>query len=221
MEQLHHNGILKKQKGSRNERFAKTNRKKKSDRRSARNEAKYSKSQYKMKKKTSLDHDHSYTEENSTSTGYKSQSSSQSELTKATTSLKKLISERKAHDKSARKKILKKQTPCLSARTKSKSFDKQCKKPYSINDIYEKKMASPEPTQKPTEPPHPEKINRLYKRHKLLNEWKQKYRPSHCRTCLKDKWKSNVHRRQKTKHIYQKKHRSGKFLTREKSERSK
>jgi len=135
-------------------------------------------------------------------------------IRKATKQLENLIREqkRKSHDA-----VIKEQTPHASAKTKPVCDRKRI----TVNDIYENKLASVKNNQKEW-PLHPDKVNRLYHQHQLCKEWKKKCSPSYCRSCLKDKWKSTkVHKRPQTRFIYDRKHRPGKFISRNFEEKSK
>ena len=123
--------------------------------------------------------------------------------------LENLIRERK--DGTAKKQI-----PEASAKAKSR-FRKNC---VTINDIYDNKLASQPIVQKRCAL-HPAKLNRLYKKHKLSEEWRKKMSPKYCKSCLRKKWKSKVHKRPQTLFIYERKHRPGKFLSRTFCEKSK
>ena len=112
--------------------------------------------------------------------------------------------------------VIKTQIPFMSAKRTP-----ECKQTrVTINDIYEDKLACANDDRKRW-PFHPDKVDRLYRKHKLSQEWKEKVHPKYCRACLKHKWRSKVHKRPQTRLIYDRKHRPGKFLSRTVFEKSK
>ena len=135
-------------------------------------------------------------------------------LTQATKQLEKMIHEREEYHS--------KQAPCVRGKTcQMYSTKPRTKKHITINDIYNFRLKRVVPRKcGRCKPIHPEKIKRIYKRHKRMNEWKKHCSASYCKGCLKKKWASKVHRRSHTKNVYGRKHRAGRFLTKSTCEKS-